>query len=359
MIKVINCIGGLNYGGIESVLRNYAQFINREEFVYDFLTCDNSQSDIKTEIAEAGSNIYYYTRRRENLIRSIIDIYLFLRRNKNYYDIMHVHLNYEGFVFLFFGKICGYRIRICHSHTTFNGEVGTIIKIKRFLTCKFANYYAGCSRPANDFLYGGSRRSFIIPNAIDYEKFYYNINDRKINRKKLGIKENEKAFALIGRINHEKNHQFICNIINKIELSNIKVFFVGDGERRKILENYVIKCGLSEKIIFLGTRKDIATLLNAFDGLILPSTHEGFPMVMVEAQVNGLKCIVSNNVPRDTDISGRVEYIDLDEKKWMEALLNADVSDDKTRMEALAECKNNNNVRKTIKVLEDYYKSLI
>ena len=47
------------------------------------------------------------------------------------------------------------------------------------------------------------------------------------------------------------------------------------------------------------------------DVFVMPSLYEGLSISLVEAQVNGLMCLVSNNIDRDCNISGNVEFIDL------------------------------------------------
>ncbi|MCB0451100.1 MAG: glycosyltransferase family 4 protein, partial [Confluentibacter sp.] len=57
-------------------------------------------------------------------------------------------------------------------------------------------------------------------------------------------------------------------------------------EYAKHLQSLVVDLGLSEFVKFLGFRKDIPKLLHAVDFLLLPSTHEGLPLVVLEAQAS-------------------------------------------------------------------------
>lgn len=44
-------------------------------------------------------------------------------------------------------------------------------------------------------------------------------------------------------------------------------------------------------------------------------------MVLIEAQINGLKCIASDNVPKTTQISKEITYLSLSDKsKWLEEM---------------------------------------
>lgn len=51
--------------------------------------------------------------------------------------------------------------------------------------------------------------------------------------------------------------------------------------------------------------------MSAMDCLLLPSRFEGLPIVLVEAQCNGLACLVSDTVTREIRINDNVKYISL------------------------------------------------
>lgn len=321
MIKVLNVLGGMNFGGIEMLLKNYSETINRNEFIYDFLTCEPEENATINAIKDTGSKVFYYTRKRISFSKNIIESLVFLFNNRKYYDIIHIHLNYEGIQFLIFALIFGYKVRIAHSHTSFIGQkIGRFVQVKCKLTKLLSNYHAGCSNESNLFLFSDTQKCDVIPNAIDYEKFSFSLKNRKKFRKELKLTDGEKAVVLVGRFNEEKNHKFICELVRDYKLSNMHIFFIGEGDMKDEIALQIKKMDLANFITILGSRNNISEILSAFDLCILPSIHEGFPMVLIEAQVNGMKCIVSENVPENVDISGNCVFIPLSKNVWSRTL---------------------------------------
>ena len=69
--------------------------------------------------------------------------------------------------------------------------------------------------------------------------------------------------------------------------------------------------GIDKKVLFLGLREDVQAIYNAMDMFVLPSWYEGLPVVSVEAQANGLRCVFSTNVTSESKLTGSAEFMDL------------------------------------------------
>ena len=92
------------------------------------------------------------------------------------------------------------------------------------------------------------------------------------------------------------------------------------------IQNLVNQKGLGDKVIFAGLQKNVVGFYCAMDVLLLPSTREAFPMTLVEAQYNGLPCVVSVAVPRETSITDNVFSLPIDDvKPWCEKLSSLNV----------------------------------
>ena len=69
---------------------------------------------------------------------------------------------------------------------------------------------------------------------------------------------------------------------------------------------------MSDKVVFAGVRRDAALCYSAMDVLAFPSLYEGLPNVIVEAQANGLPCIVSDTVTKEVSANENVTFVPLE-----------------------------------------------
>jgi glycosyltransferase involved in cell wall biosynthesis len=73
-----------------------------------------------------------------------------------------------------------------------------------------------------------------------------------------------------------------------------KIIIVGDGHQRKELENFIENVKLEPYVELLGKRSDIPYLLKASDVFVLPSMHEAFGLVLLEAMMAELPVIATS-----------------------------------------------------------------
>ena len=104
---------------------------------------------------------------------------------------------------------------------------------------------------------------------------------------------------------------------------NLKLFLVGEGPLKDEVKKMIIDNNLENSIIMLGKRQDMNELYQAFDGFVLPSLYEGLPLVGVEAQIAGCKCILSDSITKEVQIRDDVKFISLkDIDLWEKEILN-------------------------------------
>ena len=110
------------------------------------------------------------------------------------------------------------------------------------------------------------------------------------------------------------------------------LLLIGDGEGKAHIQEELEKRGLTGKYQIRSNRTDISELMSAMDCFVFPSKLEGLGIVVIEAQIAGLPCVVSDRVPQATEISNRIEYHSLGESasQWADAVCRKDKDGDIT-----------------------------
>ena len=98
---------------------------------------------------------------------------------------------------------------------------------------------------------------------------------------------------------------------------------LGDGPDKEPFMQVVKDDNIEDRFIILTARDDVYKYYSAMDLFAMPSHYEGLPIVAVEAQCNGLSCVLSDNISRQTNITGRCEFVANDDLiKWAETVRN-------------------------------------
>ena len=143
--------------------------------------------------------------------------------------------------------------------------------------------------------YAGNAKVRCIHNGIDLERVRARGKQRAL-RKDLGFLENDTVIGVVGRMTPIKGHQiFLKSAARLVQQEGDKVRFliVGEGPLEGSLKELAISLGLGEKVIFAGHRNDVYDVIEAIDIFVLPSYHEGIPMVLLEAMALNRAVIAS------------------------------------------------------------------
>ena len=323
VIRVAQIIGVASNGGVESIVMNYYKNIDRSKVQFDFLVESESQIINKKEIESMGGRVIFIPS-----YKSLFKYNRALKRifKENKYDIIHSNMNTLSVFPLRVAKKCGAKIRIAHSHSTSNRKekLRNFLKnILRKFSKIYATHYFACSEEAGRYQFGDKAyndgKVAIINNAIDFEKFKYNETIRKNIRKEYGV-ENNLVIGHVGRFVSVKNHSFLIDVFSQIckkEPSSC-LLLVGEGPLQSEIVEKVESLGLKDKVIFAGSSCNVAALYNAMDVFAFPSLYEGLGMALIEAQINGTKCVYSQAIPKEAIISDKAFVADIsNEKEWV------------------------------------------
>jgi glycosyltransferase involved in cell wall biosynthesis len=287
-------------------------------------------------------------------------------KEHNDYAAVQGHMTSTASIYLPIAKKAGIPMTIAHARSAGvdQGIRGIVTKIIRHPLKNRADYLFTCSKEAGIAVYGKKSvkqgKVWTIPNAIDADRFSYNESVRNEVRKELGI-EDKFVIGHVGRFGFMKNHAYLIDIFNEVykQRNDAVLVLIGKGELENDIKTKAEQLGLKDKVYFMGTRPDVERYYQAFDYFVFPSTFEGFPGSVAEAQASGLRCLVSDKITREVALTELVTYKSIEEtpQSWAcEILNNADKIKDRENHSDIIKEKNFD-VKRQAQMLETFYKT--
>lgn len=309
MIRVLHVVSSVRVGsGVMAVIMNYYRKIDRSRIQFDFLYFNDSQIDYKEEIQHLGGYVHQIDKPSiHNLMKR--ELQQFFAVHSGTWSIIHCHPIYaSAFVARAARRFENTKI-IQHSHTARYSAhaLGSVRNLCLLLaSCPYITAYMACSKSAGRlFFWKRPRDIFLLQNTVDVDRFLFSEADRKRIRHYFGIGSSECLIGHVGRFAREKNHFFLLQAFYEVFQQNPKsrLLLVGEGPLREKVYRRAQEMRIADNVLFAGAQSDVEAYYSAMDVFVLPSLHEGFGLAAVEAQLNGLPCILSDAVPYEVAVS--------------------------------------------------------
>lgn len=333
-IRVLQVVGRMDRGGIETMIMNQYRNIDRNKVQFDFLAHFGREAAYNDEIRAMGGRIYEMPALRDEnhvffwrFFSYLFALNKFFREHREY-KVIHGHMTHTAALYMPIAKRYGVSCRIVHSHSTKSkaGLLGVLTNFLHKFATKDATEFFACSKAAQKWFFTeeiiNSGNVHFVTNAIDAKRFRYDPEQRRKMREAFGLKD-ELTIAHVARFRPEKNQAFMIDVLKEAlkVRDDITLIFVGDGPQEEAVRAKAKACGVDNHVRFLGLRADVPDILQAADVFVLPSSWEGQPLTAIEAQASGLHCIVSDSLSRELDTLGMVRFISLDKvNEWVDAL---------------------------------------
>ena len=288
------------FGGSERVGVDLALEFKRRGFRPVCFAFHDSDGPMRAELERAGircldMNYGKFTGvfRR---IRYLWQFWRMLRREQ----VRALHVHHHGALIL-----CGIPARLAGINRVVMTEHGLQALRERSQARRLTRRY---SRYASDI-------TVVEPAQADYfhaelgvptERLHYVANGIRVPtktpesvkrmRQSLGIPADGFAFFFVGRLNPVKDLGTLLEAFAALpaDVSNrSRLYLIGDGPERAMLEAKRDALELNDKAIFLGARNDVSEALLAADAFVMSSKSEGLPMVLLEAMAAGVPCVAT------------------------------------------------------------------
>ena len=335
--KVLHIIYDMSTAGAQTVVMNLLRNMKDDSlFDVSLLIRDRAKkTEYETELTSEGYNVVYSGYEptgKYGIFRPVIN---WIRCQKAIYkaikkvdpDIVHTHIaNILPFCVLPIWN-AGIKIRVHTLHSdpyalSKGYSLWTKIAIRVF------GFFPVCvtsDQQKKAKIKYGFNESVIIHNGLNTQLYEKPSISRDELRDKYFIPKDAFVIGYVGSLYSTKNIGYLINSFNGILRikTNSRLIIVGDGADREKLEYLSRELGIQEKVIFTGEQKDVVSFYHAMDVFVLPSLFESSSIVTVEAQLCGIRCVISDSVPRDVIISEKVNRLSLNESqdRWINAIL--------------------------------------
>mgnify|MGYP000010237469 FL=1 len=319
-IKVAMVTNHFGITGIGTVIMNYCKALDKEKYDLTIFAGQPISEKYEKECLENDIHLVELPSRHGNPKGHYIALWKALRAG--HYDIVHDHGSSSMMAIeLTIAKLAGVKSRIAHSH---NSNCPNM-KVHKLLNPYFRTVYTkalACGQLAGNWLFGENNFE-VLPNGFHTDDFTFFKNERDAVRNKLGV-ENQLLIGHIGRINEQKNQEYLLDVFKEVAAirGDAILLIVGIGPDEGKIKSRVKEHPYRDRIILYGETDNPTALYSAMDIFVFPSRYEGLPVVLLEAQISGLPCVVSDKVTREVDL-GDINWqsIDDDPKQWAKAVV--------------------------------------
>ena len=138
---------------------------------------------------------------------------------------------------------------------------------------------------------------YLLPNPMDMSQLQPDGRQRQQWRQQLGIQENERVLLICGRQHHKKGLDLLPAVLEACKQHPWRLLLVGadDDGSGKALTKSLQQRELGQRLLTLPTlpANELGGVYNAADLLLLPSRHENFGNVVIEALACGCAVAIS------------------------------------------------------------------
>lgn len=202
-------------------------------------------------------------------------------------DVVHSHMVHANIFARLLRLTTDIPRLVCTAHNTNEGGRGRILAYR--LTDRLCDISTNVSQEAVDaFVQQGAvpaGRMVAIHNGIDTDHFRFSSVSRIRLHAELGLADDVPLLLAVGRLNVQKDYPNLLTAFSALpssyELARLAI--IGAGEEEESLKARVIQLGLSNRVHFLGLRRDVNEWMSAADVFVLSSAWEGFGLVVAEA----------------------------------------------------------------------------
>ncbi|MDR2916068.1 MAG: glycosyltransferase family 4 protein [Tannerella sp.] len=220
-------------------------------------------------------------------------------------DIVHIHAVGPA-ILTPFARLLGMKVVFTHHGPDYDREkwgkaAKFMLRFGERMGCTFANEVIVISNVINDIIKQkyGRKDAHLIYNGVSAPI----IADNTTYLNELGIEAHKYIFAM-GRFVPEKNFHLLIKAFLSLNQSGYKLVIAGDADIEDDYSRNLKSSANKNGIVLTGFIKGVKlqTLLSYAGLFVIPSSHEGLPISLLEAMSYGLP-VLASDIPANKEVN--------------------------------------------------------
>lgn len=303
-VSVALLVDTLSLGGAEQVVATLATHLDRSRFDVEVICVSGRhRNEMRDDLVEAGCRVHMLRARSRYDVFAARRLYRHVRRKR--IDLIHTHLIEAGIL----GRVIGVLARVptvssLHSVARSTDNVRVDRRLLQRWTARLPTRLIAVSDVvAQSFSAKWNiprHRIETVPNAIDSAMFGH-IDARE------PLHRTDQPFVVttVGRLHPLKGHLHLIRALRRVadQRSAVMLNIAGSGRFEAVLRDEVYRLDLSDRVTFMGQRRDVPAILAQSHAVAMPSLWEGLSIAALEAMAASRATIL-------TAVGGNVDLVE-------------------------------------------------
>ena len=323
-MKILHVITSLRTGGAEKLIVDLVPRLNQiGPHQVDVALFDGIETPFKQKLQATGCKIYDLSH-HSNVYHPIL-IYR-LWKLMRHYDVVHTHNTAPQLFAAIASLFCSAKLYTTeHSTNNRRRKLKCYKIIDRWMYNRYHTIVCISPKAKENLInfigLKSTSRTTIINNGVDVCAFY----QAKPNP---ALRNGSSRFVvvMVAGFRWEKDQDTLIRAVSHLPKEKFELWLIGDGERRKELEQLVNQLKVNQQVRFWGIRSDIAEILHTADAVVMSSHFEGLSLSSIEGMAVGKPFIASDvDGLHDTTINAGILFPHQDDQalaKIIEELAN-------------------------------------
>jgi glycosyltransferase involved in cell wall biosynthesis len=365
-IDVLHVIGSLTAGGAERNLYYLAPEMAKSKLRYG-ICCLTRKGELAAEVESLGVPVFSLGYRRRYAAVTVLKLRRLLRERE--VKIIHIHLFEPGVIGRPAAWLAGVPVVITHEHGKTLWKRWHHRWFER-LAARRTDLRIAVSRDIRELRlkqeHTPPEKIVLVDNAVEPSRFEVSEAARCAKREEIGV-AGSVVVGTVGRLVEAKSYDFFLEIAAEVSAKrpDVKFVLVGEGHLGESLHRMRDRLGLTDRVLFLGSRSDIPELLASMDLYVITSQREGLPVSLIEAMMAAKPIVATavGGIPENlVDGEDGILVEPGNRKAFVEAVLG--LLGDPDRMQALGQRARDKatarySARTILETLETIYVSLL